>query len=643
MAECATKPTYVKDNNGLITWTNPNAIPVTVTVTPTLTGFPLIIAANGTVSATVTVPTEAEGTTCYEFSYDCADDNTGTESKTLSVTAPAGPYAEGGVINHIATVNNTGTETLSVTLTAHGQSYGPFSVAGGSSITQPINYTVTLADTVTGSVTCVVNATCVGPSGTITDSDSVTSQIMNDSGDVPQLICPPNGTVITDPNYAITWVHSNPTSTVVNYDPRVNGIDPGPSVTYPATTFPVTLTNYVQAGTAGTATIEILYWYDTNTSEILSAGTCDIQYDFTSVVLNSDMITCDPTNLQKACDYEDLYFQHVDTIHNRVQTVWDNQFGSRGSPTANEMYFWKNPYESMARAMVLAKEKGLTSHVTKYQDLLMEALNSIMPRMFEGADAANTGSGSKYQNNGARTPTETRYNYLSISRALAWVGYVTFILKKCGGLSAAEESFLDAQQPRLKIMADWLNSDLTALCATSHGGFAHMPTHLVAGMCFLEENGGYNYPQANTCLQTTINYANANNGSLGSDLSHDQDSLGNLMIIRDKQLCGATNISPAVTSDVIELVGNLQASRISSGATCVGGLCESLPDHIGVHAQAIGCSTAIDNLVPAAVLSNFPAIASPTSTSNSDFLNQMQSVIDAAGGYAQAKDGEVCP
>lgn len=375
--------------------------------------------------------------------------------------------------------------------------------------------------------------------------------------------------------------------------------------------------------------------------EILT-GAKEVCIEVIGPTVNSQLITCDPARLALACQYEDLYFQHVDAIHQRVQTVWDNNFGSRGSPTANEMYFWKNPYESMARMMVLAKEKGLTSHYDKYREYLMEALTEIMPRMFIGADAALTGSGSKYRNNGARIPTETRYNYLSISRALAWVGYAIFIMRKCGNPTAAEEQFFADAQPRLKIMADWLSTELNALCQPSHGGFAHMPSHLVAGMCFLEQNGGYNYPQADTCLQTIVNTANVN-GDLGSDLSHDQDSLGNLMIIRDKQLCGSSAIQPTITSALIEKIGNFQANQISSGGTCVGGLCQSLPDHIGVHALAIGCSDAIDELVPPPTLANYPNIAVPTSTSNIDFLNQVQTLVDAAGGYAQQKDGEVCP
>jgi len=69
----------------------------------------------------------------------------------------------------------------------------------------------------------------------------------------PTLVCPT--TTITNPNYTLVWTHNNPTSTTVNYDPRVNGIDPGNSVTYPATTFPLDLGAFI--GTTGTGTVTI--------------------------------------------------------------------------------------------------------------------------------------------------------------------------------------------------------------------------------------------------------------------------------------------------------------------------------------------------------------------------------------------------
>jgi hypothetical protein len=90
------------------------------------------------------------------------------------------------------------------------------------------------------------------------------------------------------------------------------------------------------------------------------------------------------------------------------------------------------------------------------------------------------------------------------------------------------------------------------------------------------------------------------------------------------------------------MVGDNEAQKISSGAGCQGGLCGSLPDHIGVHALAIGCSSAIDSLVPEPVASNFPAFNNPNSYTNIEYLNQVQTLVDAAAGYMQRKDGEVC-
>ena len=65
------------------------------------------------------------------------------------------------------------------------------------------------------------------------------SKLFGLQADAPTLVC--HAATITDPNYTLEWTHTNPNSTTVNYDPRVNGIDPGNSVTYPATTFPINL------------------------------------------------------------------------------------------------------------------------------------------------------------------------------------------------------------------------------------------------------------------------------------------------------------------------------------------------------------------------------------------------------------------
>jgi hypothetical protein len=346
-------------------------------------------------------------------------------------------------------------------------------------------------------------------------------------------------------------------------------------------------------------------------------------------------VTCDESLIETALEYEQIYFNNVDAIHSRIQTNWSNFSGSRGSPTANEMYFWKNPYESMARMLMLAETQGLTTHAEKYQTHLIDALTSIMPRMFDGLDADNTGNNSKYRNNRGRSIPETRYNYLSISRALAWVGHAIWAIRNFGNPTTADEAFFEASLPRLKIMADFLDSELVPLCVWSSGGFGHMPSHLVAGMLFLEENAGYSYPQASDCLDILVTEITNRNGDVGSDLSHDMDTLSNLMIIRDMQL-GGSSVLPKVTSDLIATIGDFEAAKISSGGNCVGGLCPSLPDHIGPHALAAGGSAAIRKLLPPSTAAGFPHI--PGGGSGIAFSIQVSTLANAAWGYAQMND-----
>lgn len=45
--------------------------------------------------------------------------------------------------------------------------------------------------------------------------------------------CPPSSFVLDECLLTVNWAHDNPLSTTVNYDIRINGVDEGPSVTYP--------------------------------------------------------------------------------------------------------------------------------------------------------------------------------------------------------------------------------------------------------------------------------------------------------------------------------------------------------------------------------------------------------------------------
>ncbi len=92
--------------------------------------------------------------------------------------------------------------------------------------------------------------------------------------------CPAPNFVLNNCNYTVNWIHDNPLSTTVNYDLRINGIDPGLSVVYPATSNSIDICNTLglNSGT-GTLNIELLYWYDGDVTNQLSAGTCPVDYD----------------------------------------------------------------------------------------------------------------------------------------------------------------------------------------------------------------------------------------------------------------------------------------------------------------------------------------------------------------------------
>ena len=99
-------------------------------------------------------------------------------------------------------------------------------------------------------------------------------------GSPPVLSCPPNF-VLNNCNYTVNWVHSNPTSTTVNYDLRINGIDPGQSVNYPATSNTIDICSLLGINSgSGTFEVELVYWYDSDLTNIISAGFCTVNYNF---------------------------------------------------------------------------------------------------------------------------------------------------------------------------------------------------------------------------------------------------------------------------------------------------------------------------------------------------------------------------
>ena len=401
------------------------------------------------------------------------------------------------------------------------------------------------------------------------------------------------------------------------------------------------------------------------TFDLAATGTCNGEVQNASAVAEipvttvtgggGSLITTDATRLTLAGNYEQFFYDHVDAQNNRMQTVWANSFSSQGTPTANEAYFWMTFYQNMARALMLANDLGRTTHVAKYRDLLVAAVQDMGPRLMDGADAPNNNETSKFRNNGSRIPTETRYAYLSLTRGLAWMGYVIYILKNQGVLTAAENTFMDNLQPRFKIAMDWIQTTLesSGLCDWDHGGFPHMPSHMISGMLWLEENGGYVFPDAREFLSYTVTQVGSNvkvsangntrngiRGEVGSDISHDRDSVSNFLTWRDWQMLSGEAIT--VTDAFLMNVGNYEAGQINNNGPCTGSLCQSLPDGwIAEHALTCGRSAAIANFHEEPNLTNYRSMSAPTAgDSTIDSINQMQTVVSAAWGYGNKQDGE---
>lgn len=99
----------------------------------------------------------------------------------------------------------------------------------------------------------------------------------------PELNCPEPSFILDNCTLTVNWTHDNPLSTTVNYDLRINGIDPGPSLVYPATSNTVDICNLLGISSgAGTFDVELLYWYDGDLDNIVSAGVCTHNYNLQS-------------------------------------------------------------------------------------------------------------------------------------------------------------------------------------------------------------------------------------------------------------------------------------------------------------------------------------------------------------------------
>jgi len=110
---------------------------------------------------------------------------------------------------------------------------------------------------------------------------SLTSCGSQNNSTAPALNCPPNF-VLDNCNLTVNWTHSNPESSTVNYDLRLNGIDPGQSVTYPVVSNTIDICSPSVLGInsgSGSIEVELLYWYDGDYNNPISAGSCMLNYN----------------------------------------------------------------------------------------------------------------------------------------------------------------------------------------------------------------------------------------------------------------------------------------------------------------------------------------------------------------------------
>ena len=117
------------------------------------------------------------------------------------------------------------------------------------------------------------------------------------------------------------------------------------------------------------------------------------------------------------------------------------------------------------------------------------------------------------------------------------------------------------------------------------------------------------------------------------------------MIWRDWQIL---TDQPITVSDVwLTKVGDYEAGQIAAynagtGGKCLGSLCQSLGDQwIAEHALLSGHSSRISDLVMAPNLTNYPSMGGPKGNDSTiDSINQVQTVVSAAWGYANRRDNE---
>lgn len=112
-------------------------------------------------------------------------------------------------------------------------------------------------------------------------NNGIFTSIPKMTGTAPELVCPAPNYVHNNCMYTVNWTHPNPVSTTVNYDLKINGIDPGPSVLYPVTSNTVDLCSLLGISSgSGSFDVELFYWYDGDLNNINSVSICTVSYNF---------------------------------------------------------------------------------------------------------------------------------------------------------------------------------------------------------------------------------------------------------------------------------------------------------------------------------------------------------------------------
>ena len=357
------------------------------------------------------------------------------------------------------------------------------------------------------------------------------------------------------------------------------------------------------------------------------------------------MFTCDPSRLSEALEYEQLFCYNLPKLKTELETFGTERDDSGwwptwGGVTGVQMYFWKPGVESIARMLLLAHDQGLTEHAAKYKQCLMDLLDYIVPLALSGDGTIGFSGGvSEYQFDGTRPIPHERHAYLSMTRFMAFSGYAVEAMRKCG-VSAADEAKFQDWAVQMEAPIQRFMDNMAAHCDPTNAGFAHMCTHPMVAACYWSEIGTYSFdadivPALNSVL---TEYA-ATNYNIGSDIGHDTDTMSNISMLREKQLCGGATALPVITDDIIGAMGDSAATRILSGETWDGATGLS-PEVMNLFALSKAFSPTVASEVGPALLTEYPNLANNT-TSNIVF-NHFTSVASAAYGCAAASDNEVC-